>query len=120
MAERMTQTDDLDLMLRGMRLDTAPSALTDRIVADALRVQAQAVPSTPDRTGAGSVWWQMVRLLGGWPALGGMAVACAAGVWIGFAAPALDPTGFSLFGSGADDIEMIDGYGVAALLAEEI
>lgn len=116
----MTQTDDLDLMLRDMRLDTVPSALSNRIVADALQVQAQAAQPAPNHKGAGSLWPQVLRLLGGWPALGGMAVACAAGVWIGFAAPALDPTGFSLFGSGTDDIDLIDGYGVAALLAEEI
>ncbi|WP_226622926.1 hypothetical protein [Alloyangia pacifica] len=35
----------------------------------------------------GGGWREALRAFGGWPALAGLAAACAAGVWIGVASP---------------------------------
>ncbi|MBE9639936.1 hypothetical protein IQ782_24070 [Salipiger pacificus] len=44
------------------------------------------VRSAPPRRGVAS-WREALRVFGGWPALAGLAAACAAGVWIGVASP---------------------------------
>lgn len=58
-----------------------PERLSRRVLSDGLAVQAGLRP--PRRAG----WRDWVDLLGGWPALGGMATACAVGLWIGLAPP---------------------------------
>ncbi|WP_353471538.1 hypothetical protein PVT71_09475 [Salipiger sp. H15] len=44
-------------------------------------------------------WREALRAFGGWPALAGLAAACAAGVWIGVASPEMMTTLLSSDGS---------------------
>ncbi len=113
----MTMTDqDLDALFATARAaPVAPSdALLARIVADADAIAAGR--TMPARPALG--FWTMLRVaIGGWPALGGMAAATLAGVWIGFAPPSAvatlattfwgETTTISLFSS--DDILGIEG-----------
>lgn len=48
-----------------------------------------ALRSAPERTAVPRppLWREALRLLGGWPAVAGLAAACAAGIWIGVASP---------------------------------
>ncbi|SEL10114.1 hypothetical protein SAMN05443999_103303 [Roseovarius azorensis] len=64
----------------------APSAdLMARIIADAQAVQMAArSPAPRRRAGLGE---QFYRLIGGWPAMAGLATAAVAGVWLGTSLP---------------------------------
>jgi hypothetical protein len=70
----------------------APQALTDRVLAEALGLQAarRAVlrqrPGPPSR--APGVWQALLAAIGGRPALAGLSTAALAGFWFGLAAPA--------------------------------
>lgn len=89
--------DGLDLFFEAARAEPEPGSevLMARILGDALRVQdlrvqeeaatrRVAAPGAPAR-GLLSALWEAV---GGWPAVGGLATAAVAGLWIGFS-PAL-------------------------------
>jgi hypothetical protein len=54
------------------------------------RVLAAAVPPTPQlpQANAPGLWPRLLDMLGGWPAVSGLAAATVAGVWIGVAPPA--------------------------------
>lgn len=95
-----------------------PSAgLMARIVADAAALAPKPpAPAPRRRTGGG---WRIGDFFGGWSAMGGLATAAVAGVWIGFA-------GADRFGSvaggmlGLDQTEssvnlLPDGAGLALL-----
>ncbi|PCH73117.1 MAG: hypothetical protein COC12_05295, partial [Rhodobacteraceae bacterium] len=98
--------------------DQMPAGLMARIVADADRVQTGFDRPVAPVTAPG-VWAQIMQVLGGWPAMGGLAAACAAGVWIGLAPPSFlpDPAGY-VFESGAD-LDLIGGNQLALAMAEE-
>lgn len=96
----MTDTDkdlaELDMFFDAARreTETLPVGLADRIIADAALVQQEwQAPVSGARSGP---LRQLYEMLGGWPAIGGLATACAAGVWLGFAPPSslLDPAQF--------------------------
>ena len=83
-------------------------ALMDRILADADAVQRlAALPPRPAKAAVRpsrrrfAALADLSALLGGWPALSGMATAAAAGVWIGLGADAAG-LGLAALG-GADD-----------------
>jgi hypothetical protein len=59
-----------------------PSDLMARIMIDAVQTQVRA--DAPTTTG---IWRSMLELIGGWPSVGGLAMAGIAGVWIGIAPP---------------------------------
>ncbi|MEM9578291.1 MAG: hypothetical protein AAF999_14915 [Pseudomonadota bacterium] len=97
----MTQSDDqkvqeVEWLLAEMRQapPEVPSALSDRVLMDAQRLQ----PAAPQ----GQRWQKSFQALlegfGGWPALGGLAAASYVGFWIGISPPegAMDPAGFFL------------------------
>lgn len=73
-----------DLFAQARAVAPAPSdALIARVLADAvLPVQA----SAPIK--AGGFWSGLMDTLGGWPAVGGLATATVAGIWVGIAPPA--------------------------------
>lgn len=79
--------DALDVFFDAARgaPEPASDALMARVMADALAVQtaAKAGPMLSERRHSGVIagLW---AALGGWPALGGLATATLAGVWIGF------------------------------------
>lgn len=119
MAERDKDTDMdwLDDMFAGARHDPPrlPEALTQRMLADALEVQgAQPVPAPmpPARPG---LLAQLSDLLGGWFGLGGLAAACAAGVWLGFAPPTGLPDAATLLINGQTQTT-VDLLGVESLV----
>lgn len=82
-----------DLLDRGFQAlkarETEPSDdLTARVLADADAIQQKAMrPAVPAKKAAFPS--RVKALLGGWPALAGLATAGLAGVWIGASAPAL-------------------------------
>lgn len=82
------EMDALDaLLVQARAMDHVPDAdLLVRIVADAEQVFDQRrVPQRPASQG----WFAGVKAaLGGWPAMGGLAMATVAGLWIGVAPPA--------------------------------
>ena len=116
----MTDADkeliDLDAFFDVARGETVelPDGLTDRIMADA--VQVQEGWRTPTPTGRPGVLRQLYDMLGGWPALGGLVTACAAGVWIGFSPPSIlpDPAQYVMA-----DSDYFDDDSLANAMAEE-
>lgn len=62
---------------------------------------------------------QFLRVLGGWPAMGGLAAACAAGVWIGVAPPDFLPDPVGLMVQGDTDVNLLDSYALSSVLPEE-
>jgi len=63
-------------------------ALLARVLADAEAVQSDMQhPCAHAPRARGSRLLQAVRALGGWPAMGGLAAATVAGIWIGFSPP---------------------------------
>ena len=88
----MTERDDHELegFFRAARA-AAPrpsDALMARILADAgaemRQASVQPAPGSPEVRGSGPSDW-LARLWGGWRALGGLATATVAGLWIGYA-----------------------------------
>ena len=103
---KMQQTDDkttdLDRLFADARQDEipVPQALMARVIADGRRVQ----PVPPrDRE---PFWHGILEAIGGWPALGGLAAASCAGVWIGLNPPSglADPA-VMFFGTGSSGYE---------------
>jgi hypothetical protein len=90
---RMTDHDrtetEIDAMFASARsLDPVPGDdLMARILADARRMQPAPQPVVV-ASRRRSFWQELVAAIGGWPALGGMAAATMAGLWIGFSSPA--------------------------------
>ena len=116
----MTETErDLDEMLADARARRGdlPDGLAARMMADAAQVQSDLAPRAPaQRPG---FWAQLRGALGGWPGLGGLATACAAGVWIGLAPPAFLPDPVDLVYQGEDELDVMGGAGLGEFLSED-
>ena len=85
----MTERDDLDdLFAEASGGPVMPSdELMARILADANALadeRERLVRPVPARRG----WRDLLRTLGGWPAVGGLVASTVAGLWIGVAQPA--------------------------------
>lgn len=126
MAMTERENHDLEVFFREARQSAAqPSdALMARILADAAEAVPRAAAPAPTRTGsaAGGVSW-LARLLGGWSAVGGLATATVAGLWIGYAGLA-DPASLSggLIGAAETPATidlMPEAYGIAMLAEAE-
>jgi hypothetical protein len=88
----MSDKDDmpgLEVFFDAARAHAAePSvALMTRIDEDAQAVAARAQTPAPQRLRRASLSTQLYRLLGGWPAVTGLATAAMAGVWLGISLP---------------------------------
>ncbi|WP_299843275.1 hypothetical protein [uncultured Roseovarius sp.] len=97
--------DLLDLVQR--KVPAPPGDLMERILSDAMNVQA-GFSQVPDRSERPGILNDLFRVLGGWPAVAGLATATVAGVWLGVFPPGFlsDATGVYL---GQDDATfMID------------
>lgn len=81
--------DDL-LAQVALQKPDVPSDLMARVLIDADRLQPRAM--APQPTG---LWNALLDMIGGWPAVGGIAMAGVAGLWIGIA----PPTGIDAFTS---------------------
>lgn len=69
-----------------------PDGLTGRVLADAHRQQDRWRRSGRSGVPSPTLWMQFLGAIGGLPALGGLAAACAAGIWLGISPPGgLDP-----------------------------
>ncbi|OBY28390.1 hypothetical protein A9D60_11525 [Leisingera sp. JC1] len=95
-----------------------PDHLSAAILADAARVQPEYQPAEPARQ---PLWRQLAEALGGWPALGGLAAASAAGLWIGLAPPSFMPDPVALAGYEDSSTAFADGsYDMALMLSEDL
>ncbi len=89
---KMTEIDQLDSLLAQARAaePQADAGLLARIMADATqtdwdrRIAAQSLRARPQNKGWLAGW---LVSMGGWPAVGGLAMATVAGIGIGVAAP---------------------------------
>ena len=74
-----------DLFADARELDATPSSeLMSRVLGSAAQLQPDVKPLSP--TGQGpSLWSQFMDVIGGWPALGGVAAAGVTGLWLGLA-----------------------------------
>ncbi|MCE8526144.1 hypothetical protein KBY23_12780 [Ruegeria pomeroyi] len=122
----MTMTDDmtdLDWMLHAARAgrDDLPEALAQRMLADAAGVQASLTPRpVPGRDlHAHGAWRALLAALGGWRGMGGLATACAAGVWIGVAPPEFLPDPAQLVLGAQTETETLGFYDLADIISED-
>lgn len=84
----MTNRDD-DMIddLFGLAQSQTPAPSDDlmaRILADAAAVQPSVASASPPQAG---FMQSLMDLIGGWPSVGGLAMAGVAGIWVGFAPP---------------------------------
>ena len=124
MTDEIKGMDDLEALFSAARADRpVPSgALQARVLADAVAVQdgvtaaAHAAPSRAARPG-----WiaQIAAALGGWPGIGGLATACAAGVWIGFAPPSSWPDPASLVVQDQTSFDLFQNEDLALIFVAE-
>jgi len=122
MADEHEDFDDLERLLAQGRREAGqmPKDLSQRILHDAMRVQAEfSAPAPAQAVSVPSAWAQFVAALGGWPAMGGLATACAAGVWIGFAAPSFLPDLSGFVALDSSDIDLIELDGLVLAMSEE-
>lgn len=87
MTEHDIDSRELDLLFataRAHRPDPS-AALLSRIAADAEALQRR--PQGAVRPARPGLFGQMRAALGGWPALGSLATATVAGVWVGISPP---------------------------------
>lgn len=82
----MTKSEDdmLDHFFEGARAQrpAVPDDLMARVLADAASAQPRiAIAPQP------KIWTAILDLIGGWPSVGGLAMAGVAGIWVGFAPP---------------------------------
>ncbi|MCB1341690.1 MAG: hypothetical protein KDK24_11645 [Pseudooceanicola sp.] len=90
-----------------------PAGLASRMLADAARMQADRA-----RGGVARGWRaQLAEAIGGWFGVGGLATACAAGLWMGLAPPdGLDPVSAFQTQASYDLFEVSD---ISLALAED-
>lgn len=81
-----TEKTELDALFAAAREEqpALSDPLTDRILADAAAWQPKPLAKSPPGIVA-----QLIEMLGGWPALGGLATATMAGLYFGFVQPEL-------------------------------
>lgn len=91
-----------------------PIGLMDRILVDANTVQEGFVVVLPDRAASSGLFRGLRDMLGGWPAMAGLTVACATGIWLGVSPPDALPDPFEIAGLLQDDLDMFDADGLTA------
>ncbi|KAE9629964.1 hypothetical protein [Parasedimentitalea maritima] len=126
MAELNKAMQELDDLFASAR--EAPRHLPDHlnkaILADAVTARSEAAVAEPavkpvvlQRQG---FWRQLLLAVGGLPTIGGFAVACAAGVWIGLEPPSFLPDPAQLVGYSDSTSVPYDSYDLAVMLGEEV
>lgn len=115
---------DLNGLFDAARRDGAqlPDALSARMLADAAQVQAGFASPAPEAAQvplSPGIWRQMLALLGGWPAMGGLAAACAAGVWLGVSPPEFLPDPAGMVSAAQSDVDVLGGYSLSSLYLED-
>lgn len=83
----MTKSDDdmIDALFAQARTQSpaVPDDLMARVLADATDMLVHSVAAPKPR-----IWPAFLELIGGWPSVGGLAMAGVAGIWVGIAPPA--------------------------------
>lgn len=120
MVEVDRETDELEQLFSEARQGKVklPGDLMRAILEDADQVQVGFLPAAESTPGPGK-WTQLLALLGGWPAFGGLAAACAAGVWIGLTPPSFLPDPAQLVTVSETDIDLIGMGELTLAMAEE-
>lgn len=123
MADTEKALQDLEDLFAAARAEppAVPEYLHAAILADAAREQPGAQPDVPARPARQPLWQQLIEAIGGWPALGGLAAASAAGLWLGLAPPAFVPDPVALAGYEDSSAEVpYDSYEMAVMLSEDL
>lgn len=123
MADTDKALQELEDLFAAARSDrpAVPEHLSAAILADAAREQAGFQPERPARAARLPKWRQLIEAIGGWPAMGGLAAASAAGLWIGVAPPAFVPDPVAL--AGYEDSSTVfadESYDIAVMLSEDL
>ena len=117
---------ELDDLFSAARQNPAPLPyhLVKAITNDALIAHAEELVPSPvrqmEKRRRAGVWRQLFIAIGGIPALGGMATACAVGVWVGLAPPSFLPDPVQLVGYSDSTSVPYDSYDLATVLGEEV
>jgi len=121
MAERDTEDAVLEAHFAAARRGgaTLPAGLATRMLADAAAVQDQPATGAARRRVRDGLVQPLLRALGGWPAMGGLAAACAAGVWLGVSPPDFLPDPVGLVMQAGADVNLLDGSALSSVLAED-
>ncbi|MEP2534150.1 hypothetical protein [Shimia sp.] len=109
----MTDTDRDEMMLDALfdvaKTDASAAPSSDflaRVLADAEAMQPDPTTQIADRTeDKPGLWNVLLKALGGWPSVAGLATAAAAGVWIGVVGSTslmADGIGATLLSNGQD------------------
>ncbi|MGR3760203.1 hypothetical protein ACUXV3_08720 [Roseobacteraceae bacterium NS-SX3] len=120
MADTDKSLQDLEDLFADVRAQPAelPPGLARAILADAEALQPGTAAPEPARRPLR--WRQFLRAVGGWPGMGGLAAASAAGLWVGLYPPAFLPDPVELAGFAAGSAELpYESYDLAMMLAEE-
>ncbi len=116
----LEELEDLFAAARSAR-PGMPAHLNTAILADAARAQAGFSAARPARAVRQPKWRQLVEAIGGWPAMGGLAAASAAGLWIGMAPPSFVPDPVVLAGyEDSSTAVPYDSYDLALMLSEDL
>lgn len=94
-----------------------PEGLSDRILADAAREQALIIHSVERSSGLRKWFGQFRDVLGGWYGMGGLAAACAAGVWIGISPPTGLPDPVQLVFGTQTEMDLLSSDDLTSVLA---
>ncbi|WP_264212859.1 hypothetical protein [Leisingera thetidis] len=123
MAETDKALQELEDLFAAARAEppALPQSLTAAILADAAHAQSGFQAAAPGRAARQPLWRQLIEAIGGWPAIGGLAAASAAGLWIGMAPPSFVPDPVVLAGfEDANTAVPYDSYDMAAVLSEDL
>ncbi|WP_027236874.1 hypothetical protein [Leisingera caerulea] len=116
----LEELEDLFAAARSQR-PGMPAPLNAAILADAAREQAGFRAAWPERAVRQPLWRQLIEAIGGWPAMGGLAAASAAGLWIGIAPPSFVPDPVALAGYENTSTAFADeSYDMALMLSEDL
>ena len=113
MTER--KLDDLDVFFDAARSRAAEPGpeLMQRVLEDALAEQRRLAALAPQPAPAPGRLRQLLKAIGGWPAMAGLAAASVAGLWIGVNPPsALSDTAEAYLYSGSDAylVDLMPGF----------
>ncbi|MEE2632667.1 MAG: hypothetical protein VX953_04125 [Pseudomonadota bacterium] len=128
-----TLMDDLFAEARDCRPAEVPVHLEQSIIREAVAIQAARAAAVQaqgadwakgrterGRTGLMAQLRGVIAAIGGWPAVGGLATASAAGLWIGLAPPSFIPDPVALAGIDLSASDLPDdSYDLALVLSEE-
>ncbi|MEL6570853.1 MAG: hypothetical protein AAFQ64_04285 [Pseudomonadota bacterium] len=113
MTEPENKSVDALLDEAASQMPEVPAHLMAAVMLDAARLQPTKAIVAPRP----NLWDSFLDLIGGWPAMGGLAAAGLAGVWIGFAPPAtLEAATAQILGSS----QTIDLFGGDALSSFDV